>query len=204
MQQKSYGPLIRFCLAPLIFTLDTAYMGVIAGIGVLILYPFIAITIEQFKKHLHSTDAFYISSFVGALSGTLYILSIGMIDWRLYEQLAFVFPASIISSSMIIGWLEEDHTQMSSPFLEAFISAILILAFACLRDYLLHGVLDFRFGDFGIIYNFGGYTPFSNFEQIIVSEKYIWLSSIKLRGIIFFIIALFILLMGTPTKDKQS
>ncbi|MGL5956515.1 MAG: hypothetical protein ACRC0X_07960, partial [Brevinema sp.] len=115
----SPGPLVRFCLSPLIFIIDSAYQGVIAGIGVLILYPFISMTIEGLKKHIHTTDAFYITSFVGVLSGTFYILSVGMIDWGLYEQLAFTFPASMASTSMIIGWLE-DHEQEkeSAPFVE--------------------------------------------------------------------------------------
>ncbi|MGL5956335.1 MAG: hypothetical protein ACRC0X_07010, partial [Brevinema sp.] len=130
---------------------------------------------------------------------------VGMIDWGLYEQLAFTFPASMASTSMIIGWLE-DHEQEkeSAPFVEGLISAMLIVFFACLRDFILHGTLDFRFGEVGIVYNFGGFTPFKEFEQTIASTKYIWLSSIKLRGIIFFLIALLIASMGVSNKKGEK
>ncbi|MGL4676706.1 MAG: hypothetical protein ACRCWI_03460 [Brevinema sp.] len=201
----SPGPLVRFCLSPLIFIIDSAYQGVVAGIGVLILYPFISITIEGLKKRIPITDAFYIASFVGVLSGTLYILSVGLIDWGLYQALAFTFPASMASTSMIIGWLD-DHQQDKepTPFIEALISAILIILFACFRDFMLHGTLDFRFGEVGIVYNFGGFTPFKEFEQTVSSTKYIWLSSIKLRGIIFFIIGLLITCMGIDYKKGEK
>ncbi len=203
MQTKVYqGPLIRFLLTPLIFTMDSAYKGVVAGIGVLILYPFVSMAVELLRKKMHSTDAFYIASFIGVLSGTFYILSVGMIDWGLYEELALIFPASMSAASMIIGWLD-DHDTPQSPFIEALISAILIVFFSCLRDYMLHGILDFRFGAVGVIFNFGGYTPYKEFEQIVTSKKYFWLSSIKLRGIIFFVIAFFIALMGINKGEQK-
>ncbi len=191
------GPLVRFFLTPLIFTMDSAYKGVVVGIGVLILYPFISILVEGLKKRLHSTDAFYITSFTGVLGGTFYILSIGIIDWGLYEELALIFPASMAASSMIIGWLD-DHEE-TSPFIEALISAVLIVIFSCFRDYMLHGVLDFRFGAVGTIYDFGK----TNTKLLIDSQKYSWLSTIKLRGITFFIIAFFIAMMGTDKGEQK-
>ncbi len=192
----TYGPLIRFCLNPLIFTVDQGYKGVVAGIGVLILYPFISIIMEELRKKVHTTTAFYVASFIGVLGGTFYILSVGLIDWALYEQLAFIFPATMVSSAMIISWLDDEQYNRGAPFWEGFLSAVIIIVFACVRGFLLYGVVDLRFGSVGAVLNFGGYTGYTSFEQVVNITKYSWLSTIKLKGLIFFVIALLITSMG--------
>lgn len=199
-QHISHGPLVRFCLHPLIFTMNSAYQGVIAGIGILILYPFLSMVIDLLKKRIQTIDAFYITSFLGVCSGTLYVLLVGMVDWRLYKELAFVFPASMTATSMLIGWLEDhEHERESTPFIEAFISAILVVLFSCIRDLMLHGSLNFKFGSFGEIYNFGGDSVF---ENIINNKKYSWFSVINIRAMIFFIIAILIGIMGLAPSNK--
>lgn len=193
----THGPLIRFCLSPLIFMMDRAYQGVIVGIGVLIVYPFLSLCADFLKKKIHSADTFYITSFFGVLGGSLYILSIGMIDWGLYKDLAFIFPASMTASVMLIAWLEDhEFDQEPAPFVEAFISSILIVLFSCFREWMLYGVLDFRFGPFGEIYTFGR-TPAE------LSIYGAWLSPLKLRALMFMMIGL--LICGIkPYGDKKS
>ena len=135
--------------------MDYAYKGVIAGIGVLLIFPFLSMVIDSLKKKLPMTDAFYIASFFGVLSGTLYMFTVGMVDWYLYKELALIFPASMTASAMLIGWLEDHEEQEYAPFIEAFIIACLVVLFSCMRDLLTHGMLDFRLGEFGVIYTFG-------------------------------------------------
>ena len=202
-QQIAHGPLVRFCLYPLIFTMNSAYQGVVAGVGVLILYPFLSMIVDLLKKRIHTTDAFYITSFFGVCGGTFYVLLIGMVDWALYKELALIFPASMTASSMLIGWLEDhENDRESAPFVEAFISAILVVLFSCVRDIVLHGSLNFKFGAFGEIFTFGGDSIFESFENTIKNTKIFWLSAINMRAMIFFIIAILIGFMGFFRSDK--
>lgn len=199
----SHGPLIRFLLYPLIFTMNYAYKGVIAGIGILLIYPFLSMIVDFLKKKMRTADVFYLTSFFGVLCGILYILIVGMVDWNLYKELALVFPASMTASAMLIGLFEHEEHE-SAPFIEALLIACLVVFFSCIRDFLSHGTLDFRFGEFGVIYTFGTETSFEEYAVFGGFINNIWFSSMQLRAISFFLIAGIIASMGISSKRRDK
>jgi len=201
-ERYSPGPLIRFLLYPLMFTLQYAYEGVVAGIGVLLIYPFLSMVADILQKKLPSVDSYYMTSFLGVFLGSLYILSLGVIDWNLYNRFIFIFPASMTASSMLLGWLQQEEYE-KIPFVEAFIAAILILIFACCRDFLTHGTLDFRFGPFGVIHTFGSDLSFiEQFNKLLSINKSL-LSIFQLRSLNFFMVAMIISIL-CYSNNKQE
>lgn len=202
-EHYSPGPLIRFLLYPLMFILQYSYEGIVAGVGVLLIYPFLSMVVDLLQKKLPSIDSYYITSFLGVFLGALYILSVGVIDWKLYNKLVFIFPASLTASSMLLGWLQEEEYE-KIPFIEGLIVAFLIIIFSCFRDFYAHGTLDFRFGPFGSIYTFGSTSPFK--EKLINLFPYMYkikFSLFQLRAINFFVVALIIGILCIPKNKKD-
>lgn len=174
-KQNPPGLLIRFLLYPLLYTTQTAAEGIVVGIGVLLIYPFLAILSDLLDQKSKKIESVYLISFLGVLLGSLYILIIGMIDWELYERLKFIFPVSMTASTLLLCWFDHSENE-PSHFLEALITSFFIVLFSCLRDAYAHGSLDLRFGGFGVLYSFGMDAAFKLKEVQLGS----WIKDLKL------------------------
>ncbi|MGL4394834.1 MAG: hypothetical protein ACRCS8_06390 [Brevinema sp.] len=181
MNSSNYsGILIRFLLYPLLFTTAFASEGVVVAIGVLLIYPLLGILSDFLENKIHAIESVYLVTFFGVLLGSLYILVVGMIDWEIYEKLKFVFPTSMTASALLLCWLDKGQRDgESTHFAEAMITAILIFTFSCLRDIFGNGTLDFRFGEFGVIYTFGIDVPFKSRQQELVK----WFSDLSFSAL---------------------
>ncbi|MGL4388113.1 MAG: hypothetical protein ACRCTJ_01805 [Brevinema sp.] len=199
------GILIRFLLYPLLYTTAFAAEGVVVAIGIFLIYPLLGILSDFLEHKIHAIESVYLVTFLGISLGILYILAVGMIDWEIYEKLKFIFPTSMTASALLLCWLDHDeHNNEATHFVEAIITAVLILLFACLRDIYAHGSLDFRFGEFGNIYTFGMNVPFRSRQQ----EVFNWFSNmsfspLQTRAMSFWGVMIFLVVIQSFKKSKN-
>ncbi|MGL4367429.1 MAG: hypothetical protein ACRCTQ_04020 [Brevinemataceae bacterium] len=200
------GPLIRFLLYSLVFTLNFAYEGVVVGIGVIVIYPFLSMITSILQKRMSYVTLFYVTSFFGIFLSGIYILSISVIDWDFYNKFIFVFPASMTGSVMLISWFGSNDDREASPFMEAFLAAVLILMSACIRNIVYYGTLDFRFGLLGQIYTFGVELPYKN--RVVDLSNYLdynYFSFFRSKVFTFWGLALLIGMFGLfQSQSKEN
>lgn len=144
---------------PLIYTIDSTKIALIAAIGILLLYPLIGTINVLFFKYISCSIHFYIASFLATLLSGLYLLLIKHFDFQIYSQLKFIFPASMASCSVMILWLNENIALSEKSFgKDAVLLSFLLIIAAMVREISIDRSINMQLGDWGTVWYFSDFV----------------------------------------------
>lgn len=154
-----FSPLFVIVMFPLIYTIDSTNIALIAASGILLLYPLIGTVNVLFFKYVSCSIHFYIATFLATLLSGLYLLLVKNFDIQIYNQLKFIFPASMASCSVVILWLNEDIALSEKSFgKDAILLSFLLITTAIFREISINRSINIKLGDWGTVWYFSDFV----------------------------------------------